>query len=132
MKWISFNLVEFEQIDYSKAEINKKADTTKTVYNIIIAIIVTVIIELLVALILKVKNYGLIIVTNIITNLGLQLLLIILTNNFICALILGEVIILICELAVYLTGFKNITKNKIILYTLLANAITLVFTFYLK
>lgn len=126
---IDYNTME---VDYSKTEITKNKDTAKTIYNIIIAIIVTVIIELLVAFILKVKNYGLIIATNIITNLGLQLLLIILTNNFICALILGEIIVFICELLVYLTGFKNTTKNKIILYTLLANAITLVLTFYLK
>ncbi len=119
-------------IDYNTMEITKNEDTIKIIYNIIIAIIVTVIIELLVAFILKVKNYGLIIVTNVITNLGLQLLLMILTNNYTCTLILGEIIVLICELAVYLTGFKNVTKNKIILYTLLANAITLALTFCLK
>lgn len=107
-------------------------NSSKTILNLIIALIVTVGVELLIAYILKIKNYKIVAITNVITNLGLQVLLLALINNYLLAFIVGELIVILTELIVYLYKFKNFTKVKITLYTLVSNAITIVITFLLK
>ncbi|MBQ9833990.1 MAG: hypothetical protein IJO33_02225 [Bacilli bacterium] len=120
-------------IDYDTMNVvNENNNYLKTIMNLIIALILTVGFELLIAYILKIKNYKIITVTNVITNLVLQILLVIFTNNYLLSFIVGELIIILTELIVYLCNLKNITKFKIILYTLTANAITIVITFLLK
>ena len=112
----------------SREEINNVGENNnyfKTICNFIIALIITIVIELVIAVIFKICNYKLIFITNLVTNILLQTILIILNNNYITVFIVGEVIVIIGELFVYLSMLKNIDKKKIILYTLVANVLTI-------
>lgn len=107
-------------------------DGKKSFINIVVALIITVIVELLIAYIFKMSNYKIIAITNVITNLGLQVLLLTLINDSFLAFVGSELVVILTELIVYLCKFKNIKKVKTILYTLTANAITVYITMILK
>ena len=96
-----------------------------------ISLILTIAIELGIALLFKTKNYTTIAITNLISNLLLQILLFVFTSNYILAFIIGEVLVIIAELIVYLLRLKNISKPKAIIYTLVANLATILVSFLL-
>lgn len=117
-------------VDSNDANIISNNNVLGTIVVCIIALISTVVIELVVAYVFKIKNYKIIVLTNVLTNLGLQALLL-LINNYLLVFVFGEIIVFISELIVYLLSFKNASKIKIALYTLIANMITLICTFLL-
>lgn len=96
------------------------------IFNYIKILLITVIIELLIALLFKTKKYYVIIITNIITNTLLQFAMF--KNSSILLFIMFEIIIFISEFFIYLR-YIDINKKKLLLYTLLANLITMLLTF---
>ena len=96
------------------------------IFNYIKILLITVIIEFLIALLFKTKKYYVIIITNIITNTLLQFVMF--KNSNILLFLMFEIIIFISELFIYLR-FIDINKKKLLLYTLLANLITMLLTF---
>lgn len=124
-------------VDYSAMEVtnnnsnNSLTTSPNTIINILSALIITIVVEVIIAYIFKIGNYKVIVLTNLITNLCFQALLILLSSNYLLAFIFGEIIVIASELIIYLLKMKNLNKQKILLYTLVANIITMVCTFLL-
>ena len=124
-------------VDYSAMEVtnnnsnNSLTTSPNTIINILSALIITVVVEVIIAYIFKIGNYKVIVLTNLITNLCFQALLILLSSNYLLAFIFGEIIVIASELIIYLLKMKNLNKQKILLYALVANMITMVCTFLL-
>lgn len=119
-------------VDYNNMKVvETSVNIVKTLIIVAIALILTIVIELGIALLFKTKNYFTIAITNLISNVLLQTLLLIFINNYLLVFIIGEILVIGVELLVYLLRFKNISKAKIILYTLAANLTTLLITFLL-
>ena len=93
-------------------------------------LILTIIVELLIAMLFKIKNYKVIVITNLITNTLLQLAIIrfLPIMGSMIVLVLCELVVFIIEYLVYLKYLK-IENNKKLLYTLLANLSTALLTF---
>ena len=96
------------------------------IFNYIKILLITVIIEFLIALLFKTKKYYVIIITNIITNTLLQFVMF--KNSNILLFLMFEIIIFISELFIYLR-YIEIDKKKLLLYTIIANIITMLLTF---
>lgn len=118
-------------IDYSNMKVAKNDNILKTFIIAAITLILTIIIELVIALLFKTNNYITIAITNLISNLLLQILLILFISNYLLVFIIGEVLVIVAELIVYLLRFKKLSKIKTISYALTANLTTLLVTFIL-
>ena len=94
--------------------------------NYIKLLFLTVIIELVIALLFKTKKYYIIIATNIITNSLLQFAMF--KNSGIILFLILEAIIFISEYFIYLR-YLDMDKKKLLIYTLVANLITMLITF---
>ena len=112
-------------IDYKTMDtISKKSNNS--ILMSLIALILTIIVEVLIAHLFKTGYYKIITITNIITNLCLQIFLLLMANKLLLAFIIGEVIVIVCELLIYLYRFKDLSKFKIALYTMCANVTTII------
>ena len=119
-------------VDYNNMEVvETNINIVKMIIVIGLALILTIVVELLIALLFKTKNYTTIAITNLISNVLLQMLLLVFISNYIPAFIIGEVLVIGAELLVYLLRFKNISKAKTTIYTLVANLATILLTFIL-
>lgn len=119
-------------IDYDTMEIaTNSSDIVKTIIMVGVALILTIVIELVIALLFKTNNYITIAITNLISNVILQTLLLVFTNNYLLVFIIGEILVIGAELLVYLLRFKKLSKAKTITYTLVANLATILVTFIL-
>ena len=119
-------------VDYNDMKVvETNINIVKTIIIVAIALVLTLLIELGIALLFKTKNYITIAITNLISNVLLQTLLLIFTSNYTLVLIIGEVLVIASELLVYLLRFKNISKTKTTIYTLVANIATILLTFIL-
>ncbi len=119
-------------VDYKDMKVvETNINIVKMIIVIGLALILTIVVELLIALLFKTGNYTTIAITNLISNVLLQTLLLIFTNNYIVVFIIGEVLVIGAELLVYLLRFKNISKAKTTIYTLVANLATILLTFIL-
>ncbi len=104
---------------------------TYKVFSLIKVILITLIVELLVAILFKIKQYNIIVFSNIFTNLILQLAIInnIYILNNIKLFVLLEIVVCILEFLIYLKFIKNINYKKLFIYTFIANFITAFLTF---
>ena len=119
-------------VDYKDMKVvETNINIIKTIIIMSISLILTIVIELLIALLFKTGNYITIAITNLISNVLLQALLLIFISNYIPVFIIGEVLVIGAELLVYLLSFKKLSKAKVITYTLVANLATLLITFIL-
>ena len=119
-------------IDYEDMKVAQtNTNIVKTIIITAIVLILTIVIELGIALLFKTKNYITIAITNLISNVLLQTILLVFTNNYIKLFIIGEILVIGAELLVYLLRFKKLSKAKIITYTLVANLATILVTFLL-
>ncbi len=119
-------------VDYNNMKVvETNINIVKTLIVAAIALFLTILIELGIALLFKTKNYTTIAITNLISNVSLQALLIIFTSNYLLVFIIGEILVIGAELLVYLLRFKNISKAKTTIYTLVANIATILVTFLL-
>ena len=116
-------------IDVNTMEVVSKGKVLSNLKSIIIPLLLTIIVEIIIALIMKFKNTKVIILTNAITNISLQFLLIYSPLSYILTFAILEILIFITEYLIYKKYFKDISKSKIISYTLLANLITVILTF---
>ena len=78
---------------------------------------------------MKLKNIKVLLITNAITNILLQLLLIYTPLSYILTFAILEILIFLTEYLIYKRYFKDISKQKIISYTLLANLATVILTY---
>ena len=119
-------------VDYKDMKVvETNINVVKMLIKLSLALILTIVIELLIALLFKTGNYTTIAITNLISNVLLQGLLLIFIGNYIPAFIIGEVLVIGAELLVYLLRLKKISKAKTIIYTLVANLATILVTFLL-
>lgn len=116
-------------IDVNTMEVVSKGNVLSNLKSIIIPLLLTIIVEIIIALVMKFKNTKVIILTNAITNILLQFLLIYSPLSYILTFAILELLIFITEYLIYKKYFKDISKSKIISYTLLANLITVILTF---
>lgn len=119
-------------IDYQNMEVISEGSIN--IAKIVLALVTTIVVEVIIALIMKLRNnIKLIVITNIITNLVLQALLIIMPiESYIIRLIIMEVIVIIAEYLIYKKYIKEQSTNKILSYTLVANLVTALLTFYIR
>lgn len=122
-------------IDANTMNVDTKANSTKSsssIKNITIALITTFVVEIIIALIMKIKNIKTIFITNLVTNIILQLSLLYIPLSYIIKFAIIEILIIITEYFVYKRYFNNISENKVIGYTLLANLTSALLTFIIK
>lgn len=119
-------------VDYNDMKVvETNINVVKMLIKLSLSLILTLVIELVIALLFKTGNYTTIAITNLISNVLLQALLLIFIGNYIPVFIIGEVLVIGSELLVYLLKFKNISKAKTTIYTLVANIATILITFLL-
>lgn len=116
-------------IDVNTMEVITEGNILLKLKSILIPLIVTLIVEIIIALVMKLKNIKVIIFTNTITNIILQLILMYTPLSYILTFAILEILIFITEYLIYIKHFKDISKLKIINYTLLANLVTAMLTF---
>lgn len=116
-------------VDVNTMEVVSKGNVSSTLKSILIPLLVTIIVEIIIALVMKFKNIKVILLTNAITNILLQLLLIYTPLSYILTFVILEILIFIAEYLTYKKYLNNISKQKIISYTLLANLATVILTF---
>ena len=79
---------------------------------------------------MKMNNIRIIIATNFISNIILQLILILVpVVSYLFKFIFMEILVVLFEFLIYKKCMKNQTQNKILLYTLIANILTALLTF---
>ena len=120
-------------IDYKTMEAvenNNSNFSMKTIVVFVLVLLLTLIIELLIGLAFKTGHYITIAIANLITNVCFQSLLL-LSSNYLLAFIIGEIVVVVAELIVYLIRFKDISKVKTIIYTLVANLATILISLLL-
>lgn len=106
---------------------------TKEILFLVLRIVITIAVELLVALIFikwfKKREFLIILFTNIVTQIILNVLVNLVTYftglGFII-LILGEIVVLILELITYLITFRKGTKGLSVIYVFLANILSFI------
>ncbi len=101
------------------------------ILRILIALVVTVVVEVLIALLMKLKKYlPLIIITNLISNLLLQSLMIFVPlGNYFVRFFILEVLVVVMEFLVYKKFMKGQSTQHILRYTIAANVVTAALTF---
>ena len=93
-------------IDYSSMSINSKSSLN--IKSIVLALLITIAIELIIALLMKFRKYiKVIIMTNTTTNILLQLLLNIISGNYLTKLVLFEILVIIAEYLIYKKFMKE-------------------------
>lgn len=119
-------------VDYNTMKVvETNINIVRTLIVGAIVLVLTILIELGIAFLFKTKNYATIAITNLISNVLLQALLILFANNYLVTFIIGEVLVVIAELVVYLLRLKNISKPKAVIYTLVANLATIILSIIL-
>lgn len=115
-------------IDAMQEVANRTAKMPQLFIYALFAMCFTIITELLIAKFLNFKHYKLVFFTNLITQLFLQTITLLLyLNPFInmtFLIFMVEIIILIMEYKIYLNKEKDLPKNRVFLYTFVANFIT--------
>ena len=122
-------------IDVNTMNVISKANNGNSfsnIKNIAIALILTIAVEIIIALIMKIKNIKIIFIANLITNIILQLALMYIPLSYMITFAIMEILIFIAEYLIYSKFFNDISKNKIITYTLIANIISALLTFIIK
>ena len=108
-------------------------DSSLNLKNIFLILLITIIVEVVIALLMKYrKHVKVIMITNIVTNILLQLLLNVISGNYFIKLILFEILVVFDEYLIYKKFMKSESTSKILIYTLIANMITASLTFAIK
>ena len=128
--------IKYVNIEYSHNYVGEVKHQERTItkslsdniIKIIIAIVLTIVVEVVIALIMKIKHLGIISGTNLITQLILHCVTILLITNLtsipIYYYIIAELLIVLIEFGIYALLMKDISKKKLILYSVIANIIT--------
>ena len=116
-------------IDINDMKIIQSENVLFKLKFIMIPLLLTIFIEIIIALIMKLKNIKLILLTNTLTNILLQLFLLYTPLSYLLTFAIMEILIIITEYLIYKKYIKDTSKSKIILYTLLANLVTIILTF---
>lgn len=115
------------EVDVNTMNVVHEIGVTNNYMKYLCILIATIIIELLIALLFKIKNYGVIIVANIITNISLQLLMVFVGLSLF-EFILAELAIIGIEGIIYI-GRLKVSKKKLVIYVVTANLVTALLTF---
>ena len=119
-------------IDIDTMGVVTKASASNIIKTVAISLVLTIVAEIIIALIMKIKNIKTIFITNLITNIILQLALIYIPLPYMITFIFMEILVIVSEYLVYKKCFSDIAKNKIIRYALIANVISALLTFIIK
>ena len=131
------------EIDLDASTMNISIKTRQSFINfILVPLLLTVVVELLISTFDFIKknihNCIVIILTNIITNVSLQFLQFAgfmgyatLSISFILKFLLVECIITQVEMLIYMIFIKDTDKDKIMRYSLAANFVTMLMTFFI-
>lgn len=110
-----------------------ESDSSLNLKNIFLILLITIIVEVVIALLMKYrKHVKVIMITNIVVNILLQLLLNVISGNYFIKLILFEILVVFDEYLIYKKFMKSESTSKILIYTLIANMITASLTFAIK
>ena len=110
-----------------------ESDSSLNLKNIFLILLITIIVEVVIDLLMKyIKHVKVIMITNIVTNILLQLLLNVISGNYFIKLILFEILVVFDEYLIYKKFMKSESTSKILIYTLIANMITASLTFAIK
>ena len=124
------DFTSYVTIDYNTMKVKQNASISDKVVNIIMALVITIVIEIFIGLIMKMKNTKIIIATNLVSNIILQLILILVpVVSYLLKFIFMEILVVLFEFLIYKKFMKNQSHNKILLYTLIANVLTAFLTF---
>ena len=119
-------------VDYETMKvISNNNDLLKTIIIVSLALVLTIVVEVGIAILFKTKHYIAIAITNLATNVSLQIALLLLINHYFPTFIIGEILVVLIELLVYQLLFKDIRKKKILIYTIIANLATIIISFIL-
>ncbi len=136
--------IKYVNIEYSHNYVGEVEHHERTVsktlgdnlIKIIIAIVLTIVVEIVVAIIMKIKHIGIIGVTNLITQLILHCVTILLITNLtsipIYFYIIAELLIVLIEFGIYSLLIKDVSKKKLLLYSVIANIITCSLSFLVQ
>ena len=122
-------------IDFNTMTVVSKTNNNNSFSNIktiVIALVLTIAVEIIIALIMKIKNIKTIFITNLISNIILQLSLMFIPISYMITFAIMEILIIIAEYLIYNKFFNDTLKNKIIAYTLIANIASALLTFIIK
>lgn len=120
------DFTSYVTIDYNTMKVSQHG----SIINILITLFTTILVEIIVAFIMKMKNTKIIIATNLVSNIILQLILILgPVVSYWLKFIFMEILVVLFEFLIYKKYMKNQSHNKILLYTLIANILTAFLTF---
>lgn len=108
---------------------NKEVNKFSTIKNMAIALVITIIVELFIAAIMKIKDLKVIALVNFITNIIMQTILLVTPFAYLLTFCTLEILVIVSEYLLYKNYLKDVSNNKIILYTIIANIITAALTF---
>ena len=130
-------------IDYETMNVKNDITNNNEILSILIPISITLLVTIAVEMIILVcfriinkKNLKIVLLTNIISNMLLQILMVMIdkTNGItgmikLCCFIILEIIILIIETLIYLQKMETDKRNRIIPYAIIANMLSFSCTF---
>ena len=120
-------------IDYNTMKVRQHGSIINifdSIINILMVLFTTILVEIIVAFIMKMKNTKIILATNLVSNIILQLILILVpVVPYLLKFIFMEILVVLFEFLIYKKYMKNQPHNKILLYTLIANILTALLTF---
>ncbi len=136
IKKIDYN--SYVTIDYETMNVVNNISgtfrTLKTLLPALIPVITTIIVEIIILLFFRLenkKNIKIVFITNLISNLALQLLLMEIGNvDSQLIFLIVEILILVVESLVYYKTLETDNKRKTITYAIVANLISAVLTFW--
>lgn len=118
-------------LDLETGKVTKVPQVSYGFFYFLCLIALTVIIELLIAKLFKFKDYILIIIVNILTQLVLHYTLvsmykIISYKTWYMVFLLLELLVVIAEFSIYSFFSKEYSKSKLLTYTIIANIVTFI------
>ena len=123
------------KLNYKNMKVSQSNnDLTNTVKIGLILVLVTALIEVIIAAFFKIKEYKIIAITNVISNILLQTYTIILEKiyDYKGIILVGEIVVIIFEYQMYKKLIKNVDNKKLLKYTIIANLVTAFLTFYIS
>ena len=109
----------------------KKIELGTTIKTVLIALIITLITEIIIAYLMRIRQIKTIIFVNLLTNITLQLLLCVTPFSYLMSFLVLEFFIIILEYMLYRKYLNAINNKKIIIYTIVANVISLSLTIFI-
>ena len=119
------------ELNVKSMKIIKRIELGTTLKTILIALIITLVVEIIIAYLMRIKQIKIIIIVNLLTNIILQLLLCVTPFSYLTSFLVLELFVILSEYLLYRKYLNNINNKKILVYTIVANVISLSLTIIL-